>query len=329
MAPRILLLGAAGFIGQSICRQFVEEGSASELLLHFRRRGQPGPAQRGLEWRQLDLRRADLNGYAELVESVQPDVVINCVGLTKGSSTDLHALNVDVVTKLIATLAGKPHIHLVQIGSAAEYGVQRDGVPVAETALPTPTSAYGLSKYEATRRLMDSVAAGRVNVSILRVFNPLGRYSSPATLAGSAAVQIHAALRAGNDTVHLGNLSSWRDYVDTRDVARAALSAACERPHGGVVLNVGRGQAVQSRQLISALVKVSGFDGSIIEAEAGSGGSGVVRWQCADVTAIRDQLGWSPLYSLDDSVRDLWDEIERPLHDVRLASTTTDERKSG
>lgn len=282
-------------------------------MLHFRRRGHPGPVQRDMEWRQLDLRRADLPSLADLIDSTNPDVVINCVGLTSGSPADLYAVNADIVTKLVATLAGRPHVHLVQIGSAAEYGVQRDGVPVAETALAVPKSPYGMSKYEATRRLTDSVAAGRVNASILRVFNPLGRYSSPATLAGSAAVQLHDAIWLGQDVVHLGSLSSWRDYVDTRDVARAALAAARERPDGGVVLNVGRGEAVQSRQLIAALADVAGFEGTIVESEAGSERSTVVRWQCADITAIRDQLGWSPIFTVRDSLRELWDETKQPL----------------
>lgn len=310
MSPRILLLGAGGFIGRSICREFLDERFLGDLVLHFRRRGTVEDAEADLEWRQLDLRRADLHAYAHLIDSVKPDVVINCVGLTSGSDSDLHAINVDVVTKLIATLAGRPHIHLVQIGSAAEYGVQRDGVPVAETSLAAPKSIYGLSKYEATRRLMDSVAAGRVNVTILRVFNPLGRYSPTATLAGSAAMHINDALRNGTDFVRLGSLSSWRDYVDTRDAARAALAATRERHPGGVVLNVGRGEAVQSRQLIAALVDVAGFDGTIIESTPGSERSTAIHWQCADITAIRDQLGWTPRYTVRDSLRDLWDETQ-------------------
>jgi nucleoside-diphosphate-sugar epimerase len=310
MGPRILLLGAGGFIGRTICQEYLDESFSGKLILHFRRRDSIFVSHSNLECRQLDLRRADLNAYAHLIDDVNPDVVINCVGATSGTDSDLHAVNVDVVTKLIAALAGRRDIHLVHIGSAAEYGVQRDGVPVAETALAAPRSVYGLSKYEATRRLMDSVAAGRINVTILRVFNPLGRYSSAATLAGSAALSIRDAMSAGADAIELGSLSSWRDYVDTRDVGRAALAATRERHDGGVILNVGRGEAVQSRQLIAALTDVAGFTGSVIESTTGSERSHAVHWQCADISAIRDQLGWTPRFTVRDSLRELWDQTQ-------------------
>lgn len=313
MSSRLLLLGASGFIGRSIMREFVDEEFSGELVLHLHRRRLPEDAMDECEVHQLDLRMADLNAYGHLVDRACPDVVINCAGLTSGPDADLHAVNVDVVTKLIATLSGRHGVHLVHIGSAAEYGPQRSGVPVAETMLAAPKSVYGLSKYEATRRLMDSVAAGRINVTILRVFNPLGRYSSAATLAGSASLLMRDALRAGDDCIRLGSLSSWRDYVDTRDVARAALAAARERHDGGLILNVGRGEAVQSRQLITSLADVAGFEGSVIETAQGSERSNVVPWQCADVSAIRDELGWKPRYTIRDSLRELWDETQ---HDV-------------
>jgi len=311
MSSRLLLLGASGFIGRSITREFVDEDFRGELVLHVHRRRLPDDVLDAYDVHQVDLRAADLNAYANLLDAVRPDVVINCAGLTSGSDADLHAVNVDVVTKLIATLSGRRGIHLVQVGSAAEYGPQRSGVPVAETSLASPKSVYGLSKYEATRRLIDSVAAGRINVTILRVFNPLGRYSSTATLAGSASLMMRDAIRSGADCIRLGSLSSWRDYVDTRDVARAALAAARERHDGGVVLNVGRGEAVQRRHLVAALADGAGFNGSIIETAPGSERSNVVPWQCADVAAIRDQLGWTPRYTIRDSLRELWDERQQ------------------
>jgi NDP-hexose 4-ketoreductase len=316
MAPRVLLLGASGFIGRSICQEYLDECFPGKLILHFHRRPSIDVSQSGVDSRVMDLRRSDLNGYAQLVDTVHPDVIINCVGATSGSDEDLHAVNVDVVTKLIATLAGRRDIHLVHIGSAAEYGVQRDGVPVAETALAAPRSPYGLSKYEATRRLMDSVAAGRINVTILRVFNPLGRYSSPATLAGCAAQLIRDASLNRTEVVELGSLSSWRDYVDTRDVGRAALAATRERHDGGVILNVGRGEAVQSRHLVAALADVAGYTGSIIECTSGSERSNAVHWQCADISAIRDQLGWTPRYTVRDSLRELWAQTEHHMEPV-------------
>ena len=45
-------------------------------------------------------------------------------------------------------------------------------------------------------------ARGRLTATVLRVFNPLGRESAPSTLPGRAAREIDAAMRRGDDTRH-------------------------------------------------------------------------------------------------------------------------------
>ena len=177
-------------------------------------------------------------------------------------------------------------MHLVHIGSAAEYGIQgRDG-PVPEYAIAAPGSAYGVTKLEATERLTAAAAHDRISVTVLRVFNPLGRFSPPSTLPGSAARQIDAALRSGARSINLGALDSRRDYIDTRDVARAVLAAASTVRHTGSVLNVGRGEAVASRYLVESLAAIAGYDGEIVETSERSVRSARVSSMYADIKAI-------------------------------------------
>ncbi|MFE4583519.1 NAD(P)-dependent oxidoreductase, partial [Streptomyces chartreusis] len=71
--------------------------------------------------------------------------------------------------------------------------------------------------------------------------------------------------------------------------------------------NVGGGDARPVRDLVRLLAEAAGFRGRIVE--AGSGGSArsaQVSWQCSDITAARDTLGWTPTHTLDASVAALW-----------------------
>lgn len=310
MKPRILVLGAGGFIGSSIRRALEEEPDVADVTLHFRH---PSTAESltgpGIEWRALDLQQADTSQLIAMLDALAPDVVINCVGLTTGGPTELRAANVGIVLKLIDALRGRTGVHLIHHGSAAEYGTQHEGVAVHEGVYATPLSAYGVTKFQATQRLAAAAAERHITVTVLRVFNPLGRHSPARTLPGRAAREIAAAIRDRRDVIRLGSLDSYRDYIDSRDVARAALAASVVRPRGATVLNVGRGEAVFTRELVTSLAAIAGFDGTIIESEDGSSRSARLSWQCADISAIRQRLGWEPRYSVEDSLRDLWDQV--------------------
>jgi nucleoside-diphosphate-sugar epimerase len=217
--------------------------------------------------------------------------------------------NVVVVMRLIAELEECTGVHLVHLGSAAEYGIQPHKIPVSEAMRATPQSAYGITKLKATEALMRAAAEERLSVTVLRVFNPVGPFSPETTLPGSAARKIATALQEKTPAINLGALDSWRDYIDTRDIARAVLAAAVVTPRSSQVLNVGRGEAVESWQLVKMLADIAGFRGDIVESDARSLRSACVDWLCADVETIRASLGWTAEHSMEESLAELWSEI--------------------
>ena len=303
--PRLLVLGAGGFLGRSFA-DYVSSHGGAELILHYRSTEERSAVGGSRESPILDLVTCTSGAFAELVDDVAPDVVVNCTGLIRGWPDELRAANVDVVVRLIDELDGRGGVHLVHFGSAAEYGPQPHRRPVAETTFACPEGAYGITKLEATERLMQAASAGRISATVLRLFNPIGRLSPPSTLPGNAARKIEEALRTGAEAINLGALDSWRDYIDVRDIARAVVAAAARIPQHGAVLNVGRGEAVGSMHLVKTLAAIAGYHGEIVEGDLHSDRSAHVDWQCADVEAINTSLGWSAEYSIEDSLGDLW-----------------------
>ena len=308
MSRRLLVLGAGGFLGRSLAQHVVDEGGA-ELVLHYRTEDDPGSCAHDVETHTLDLLTCPAGAIVDMVDRVRPDVVVNCTGLTVGQPDQLRAANVEVVARLIDELDGRGDVHLVHFGSAAEYGMQPYRGPVLETTRPVPRGAYSISKLGATKRLQTAASESRISVTVLRLFNPVGRFSPPTTLPGSAARKIDQALRRGAESITLGPLDSWRDYIDARDIARAVLAVVDTPPPSGMVLNVGRGEATATRDLISSLAAIAGYDGSIIEDDAGSLRSQTVDWQCADVEQIKRTLGWSATHPIEESLADLWSEV--------------------
>jgi nucleoside-diphosphate-sugar epimerase len=299
---RVLLLGGGGFIGLHIGRRLRQQPDLLTLV---------GPPRA-----QLDLMRASASAWDCLITAARPDVIINAAGRVSGTPQEVFDGNMLIVSGLLASL-NRLHLRpwLVHLGSAAEYGVTAPDRPVGEDAPCHPVSPYGVGKLAATQLIQEALHWNTARGVVLRVFNPVGAGQSGATLPGHAASMLREAVRHSSHVISFGDLSSKRDYVDVRDVARAAVFAARlgVRPEESVlpishlpaVLNVGSGQARPSRDVVTGLAQLAGFTGRITETAPSSPRSGTVQCQQADLQQLC-ALGWSPHYTFGDALHDLW-----------------------
>jgi NDP-hexose 4-ketoreductase len=304
---RVLLLGASGFIGRHVLVGLRDQPDLTPVLLSR----DPTRSGNGAEdCLHFDLSREGSTALAALLEQVQPDAVVNCVGATVGDAAHLTEANVMIVSKLLEAMTrAAPAARLVHLGSAAEYGVVQPGQPVFETAPCRPVSAYGVTKLAATQLVTLARDEGRLESLALRVFNPVGPRINENTLPGRVALALREAIRYGRREITTGPLNGFRDFVDVRDVASAVIAAlkASTSPRGP--LNVGSGQAMRTRTLVEMLAQVADFGGAILERDAGSPRSNEVVWQQADLTRTREALGWRPRFTLRESLESLWQSV--------------------
>ena len=301
------MLGTGGFLGSQFRRLLEEHRSwVTTVCVSRTVPTDPEACDEDSRWVKLDLSTASDEEVRGLVSAVEPDAIVNCAGAVTGTFDQLMSANVGLVGTLLRALSGTG-IRLVQFGSAAEYGPSAARHPVVEDHPCHPVTDYGRTKLVATEAVQEASRSGQVDGIVLRVFNPLGRGMGEQTLPGRAARLMSRAIESGSDRIELGPLGAWRDYLDARDVAEAALAAATRPVAPALVLNVGSGRAMESRELIRRLARVAAFAGTVGEMCEESGRSAGVNWQQADVDAIRDTLGWSTRYTPDDALRDLWD----------------------
>ncbi|MFJ6080823.1 NAD-dependent epimerase/dehydratase family protein [Streptomyces sp. NPDC092369] len=299
---RILVLGFTGYLGGHVA------GHLRTLTgVRVLGGGRSPAAEFG-----IDLATARADDLARALSDAAPDAVINCAGTTGGDAVTLAEVNSRGPAVLCAALRkAAPTARLIHLGSAAEYGPGEPDVKVTESAATRPVAVYGATKLAGTV----AVTTSGLDAVVLRVGNPVGAGAPAAGLPGRVAGLLREAGPDPAAVIRLGDLSAYRDFVDARDVARAAaLAVSAPRTLPGI-LNIGGGQATPVRDLVHTLARVSGFRGRIQENGGGSARSGEVSWQCSDITAAEEALGWRPSYPLDDSLTELWTATAEPEGD--------------
>ncbi|MFF5652196.1 NAD-dependent epimerase/dehydratase family protein [Streptomyces collinus] len=296
---RILVLGFTGYLGTHVVERLRALPGAQVL----------GGGRSPAADLDVDLALVRPERLAKALTSAAPDTVINCAGATGGDTVTLAEVNARGPAVLCAALReAAPAARLVHLGSAAEYGPGAPGIPVTESAATCPVGPYGATKLAGTV----AVTASGLDAVVLRVGNPVGPGAPPSGLPGRIATLLRETGPGPEAVLRLGDLSAHRDFVDVRDVARAAVLAATAPGPLPPVLNIGGGRAVPVRDLVRGLADLAGFRGRIEEGAAGSARSAQVSWQCSDIAAAGRALGWRPAHTLDDALAALWEGGRAP-----------------
>ncbi|MGW1071939.1 NAD-dependent epimerase/dehydratase family protein [Streptomyces sp. NPDC002537] len=292
---RILVLGATGFLGRHVAES-LRALPGAQVLDAGRHPGAGLP---------VDLADADPVRLAGTLRTAAPDAVVNCAGAVGGSALALTATNARGPAVLCEALrAAVPRARLVHLGSAAEYGATDGRSPLTESGTTRPAGLYGATKLAGTL----AVTGSGLDAVVLRVFNPVGPGAPPGSLPGRLAAELR---RAGADGhVRVGDLSTYRDFVDARDVAAAVAQAVTAPGPVPPVVNIGSGTARTARHLAEELIRAAGFRGRLDEDGDGSHRSAAVPWQQADITLATRTLHWLPRRTLTESLTDLWHGTE-------------------
>lgn len=230
---RVAVLGASGWLGSALLAHLSD--AHPSLKLH-------APARQELE-------EATPGALRDLLRPDTDLAVVNAVGVIRGDDAAIERANLDFVDRLVTALESEA-AHLVQIGSAAEYGDPGSASPVPETQPAAPLTLYGCTKWEATQRV-----TGRSDWVVLRPFNGIDRMMTVINPLREIRDKVRAVRRSGGD-VELWSAETTRDHVSRGFLVHSLAHAALERSAG--VFNLCSGVGLSYRRITEAMAEVSG-----------------------------------------------------------------------
>jgi nucleoside-diphosphate-sugar epimerase len=173
-------------------------------------------------------------------------------------------------------------------GTSAEYDWSRE-LPLKEFETPLkPQMLYGSCKLAAYWALKSFFEQDGVSWAWARFFNPFGPYEDRRRLIPKVCLK----LLAREELVFDAALSQ-RDFLHVYEVGSALAALALSEVQGPV--NLGSGERTRVRDVVAILARFTGHDGLVNFSEAEGAAHNLV----ADVTRLREELGWSSSWTLE------------------------------
>ncbi len=178
----------------------------------------------------------------------------------------------------------------VYAASSSCYGLA--DVPTREDHPINPQYPYALSKNQGEQAALHWHRVYKLPVNSVRIFNAYGPRVRTTGAYGAVFGVFFKQKLAGVKLTVVGDGTQTRDFIYVTDVARAFLAAA-ETEYSGEIYNIGAGNP----QSVNRLVELLECEAQYIPKRPGEPDC---TW--ADITKIRDQLGWQPVVRFEDGV---------------------------
>ena len=313
---KILVTGAAGFIGSVVTEQLVEQGY-DVIALDSLKNGHRAAIHPGARFVQVDLldnERLEQVLHDNPVEAVVHLAAEALIDESIRNPGRFFRANICGGVNLLEAMAKAGVKRIVFSSSAAVYGEPVE-VPVQETATLQPVNSYGYSKLAFEQMLPWYQRAYGLKHISLRYFNACGATARcgenhvPEThiipiLFDVAQGQRQAINLYGAD-YDTPDGSCIRDYVHVLDIASAHLLAlnALDSDATGVY-NMGNGMGYSNREVIQAVSRVTHKEINFVVAPRRPGDPARL---VASSQKIRQELGWQPRFpDLDSMIETAW-----------------------
>jgi len=296
---RYLITGGAGFIGNEVVRQLLDQNAIVTIFDNF----SSGKKSNLPNSKKLKIIRGDITKINSVKKAVKnQNAVINLAALPfipdsyKRPADFFHVNTIGSVNMILESIKSKSVEIFVQISTSEVYGTAQK-IPMNENHPTFPHSTYAVSKLAADRAAFTLHKEHNFPISIIRPFNSFGpRFTQPYIIP-----EIIKQLSTKKN-LKLGNVKASRDFTYVSDTANAIIRATRENKAIGEAINVGYGDDVSILKLAKTMLKLSNKKSQITYDKKRIRPFDVNKLVC-DNRKAKKILKWKPLVSFEDGLK--------------------------
>ena len=341
-----VVTGGAGLIGSHLVRRLLQEGREVLVVDDFSRGSIENLSYLGAD---VESKKIDLRNYSETLKAIEgAEVVFHLAAIVGGleylhgsESAEINAFlsNISIDSNVFSACLEAGVKRLIYTSSVSVYPIHTQRqlnvtfcedelplgsslqslIPSTKDPLPmiNPDGGYGWAK------LMGEIAlAGLDNlkVGIARIFNIYGEGEDLGETTSVIPAIIRKAIQYPRENVTVwGDGTQTRDFLYVSDCVDALLKLdqkvyeSDESSYFPIVVNIGSDISVPISVLAEKIIKVSGRDLKIKYDAAKPVGP---LSRTANITKIKELLGWQPKTSLDEGLRYMYAWAEKMLRGI-------------
>lgn len=308
---KILVTGAAGFIGSHLAEKLARRGDQVVGLDNFNDYYDPqrkrANERRLLAYENFHMIEADIRdrkGMAAIFEREKFQAVAHLAALAGVRNAvqypDLYVqVDYNGTQNLMDAARANDLGNFVFASTSSVYGATKQ-IPFVETdPCDRPLQPYAAAKRAAEMLGFTYHYLYGLNFTVIRFFTVYG----PAGRPDMMAYLLADSICKGRDIPLYNGGEMWRDWTFVDDITDGVV-AALDRPLGYEIINLGRGEPVLLKEFVSMMEELAGDKANLHDAPKLA--ADVVRTY-ADVSKARRLLGYDPQVSVPEGVSRFWD----------------------
>ena len=292
----VMVTGAAGFIGSSLCETLLAQGwrvtGIDNFSPNYAEAAKRENLRGSLTSKRFTLVECDVGGegFRSCLEPNRPDVIVHLAATPGVRPSVEHVLeyvdnNVRATANVLASAVSGGVPKVIFASSSSVYG-ESSGRPALEDDTLVPLSPYAATKVSGEALCRSFVACHDIAVTCLRFFTTYGPRQRP----DMALTKLAGCIQSGRPFLMNGDGRSLRDYTHISDIV-AGICASLNHEERFDIFNLGSGKPVDLKTMIEVTSEAFARSPVLQQVELPTCEP---QRTCADIGRAAAKLGYKP-----------------------------------